>query len=47
VYCKLPFLSHAEDLTVARYVPSVSKQRKAANGANDTNSGSGSSTTSG
>jgi hypothetical protein len=47
VYCKLPFLCHEEEHIVARYVPSVSKQRKVANGTSDTNGGSGSSTTSG
>ncbi|KAL2020317.1 hypothetical protein VTK56DRAFT_8545 [Thermocarpiscus australiensis] len=41
-YCKLPYLSHLEDLAVARYLPGINKQgRVSANG------GSGSSTTSG
>jgi len=33
VYCKLPYLSHVEDLAVARYLPSVVKQgRKPSSG---------------
>lgn len=45
VYCKLPYLAHLEDLAVADYAPSVTKQGRKPSNFND--GGSGSSTTSG